>query len=199
MPRKKKATSTLVRQDDVAPVFVLGDVLEIDDPATKSRRLIVAEIRQYAVRSVGPMVDYVLNGDPRSPLIRLRFLRCENALLRPLVLTLYDSLAYNEGLLAVVRDDTAKLIIHDDTNPANISADIFWRICDENDSHIRSVNIRSNIGVTDTAVEYWDYSRMIEVEGVETEEFIFIEMDAVDRAFQIWRGVEVTAGKIAAA
>ena len=82
MPRKKKETATLVRQDDVAPVFALGEILEIDAPATRTRRLIVAEIRQYAVGSVGPMVDYVFYGDPRSPQIRLRFLRCENTLLR---------------------------------------------------------------------------------------------------------------------
>ena len=153
MSKKKKETATLVRQDDVAPVSALGDILEIDAPATKSRRLIVAEIRQYAVGSVGPMVDYVLNGDPGSPQIRIRFLRCENALLRPLALTLYDSLAYNEGLLAVVRDDSAKLIIHDDTNPANVAGDIFWRLYDVTDSHISSVNIRSKIGVTDAVIE----------------------------------------------
>ena len=152
MPRKKKETATLVRQDDVAPVFVLGDVLEIDAPATKSRRLIVAAIRQYAVGAVGPMVDYVLNGDPGSPQIRLRFLRSENALLRQLVLTRYDSLPYNEGLLNVVRDDSAKLIIHDDTNPANIAGDIFWRMYDVRDSHVSIVNIRSNNGVMDATI-----------------------------------------------
>ncbi|MBS0260797.1 MAG: hypothetical protein JSS02_02475 [Planctomycetes bacterium] len=196
MPRKKKETATLVRQDDVAPVFVLGDVLEIDAPATKSCRLIVAEIRQYAVGSVGPMVDYVLNGDPRSPQIRLRFLRCENALLRPLALTLYDSLAYNEGLLAVVRDDTAKLIIHDDTNPANIAGNIFWRIYDVTDSHISSVNIRSKIGVTNAVIEYWDYSRLSEIDGIETEEFIFVEMNKESGWFESWRGIEVVPGRI---
>ena len=199
MPRKKKETATLFRQDDVAPVFVLGDVLEINAPATKSRRLIVAEIRQYAVGSLGPMVDYVLNCDLEGPQLRLRFQRNENAKLRPLVLTLYDSLAYDEGLLAVVRDDSAKLIIHDDTNPANIVADIFWRINDVVVSHIRTVNILSNIGVTDAAIEYWDYSRLTDIEGVEAEEFIFVEMNKAEGWFQIWRGVEVTAGKIAAA
>ena len=199
MPRKKKETATLVRQDDVAPVFALGDILEIDAPTTRTRRLIVAEIRQYAVGSVGPMVDYVLNGDPRSPQIRLRFLRNENAKLRPLVLTLYDSLAYNEGLLTVVRDDTAKLIIHDGINPANIAGDIFWRIYDVKDSHISSVNIRSKIGVTDATIEYWDYSRLIDIEGVEMEEFIFVEMNKADGWFEIWRGIEVATDRITVA
>lgn len=199
MPRKKKETATLVRQDDVAPVFALGDILEIDAPATKSGRLIVAAIRQYAVGAVGPMVDYVLNGDPESLQIRLRFLRCENTLLRQLVLTRYDSLPYNEGLLNVVRDESAKLIIHDDTNPANIAGDIFWRIYDVTASHISSVNIRSKIGVTDAAIEYWDYSRLTDTEGVEMEEFIFVEMNKESGWFEIWRGIEVASGNIAAA
>ncbi|MFO1043262.1 MAG: hypothetical protein U0941_15825 [Planctomycetaceae bacterium] len=179
-------------------MFALGDVVNLDAATTINRRLIVTEIRQYAGASVGPIVDYVLEGDSGSPQVRLRFLRNENAKLRPLALTLYDSLAYNEGLLAVVRDDTAKLIIHDDTNPASIAGDIFWRINDVAVSHIRTVNILSNIGVTDAAVEYWDYSRLTDIEGVETEEFVFVEMDAVDRAFQIWRGVEIAPNRIAA-
>jgi hypothetical protein len=55
------------------------------------------------------------------------------------------------------------------------------------------------MGVTDAEIEYWDYSRLIDIEGVETEEFIFVEMNKADGWFQIWRGVEVAAGKIAAA
>jgi hypothetical protein len=178
------------------PVFDLGDVLEIDAPATISRRLIVAEIRQYAGGSVGPMVDYVLNGDPEGPQLRLRFLRNENAKLRQLVLTRYDSLPYNEGLLNVVRDESAKLIIQDDTNPANIAGDIFWRMYDIRDSHVSIVNIRSNNGVMDAAIEYWDYSRLTDIEGVETEEFIFVEMNKADGWFQIWRGIEAVCQKV---
>lgn len=199
MPRKKKKTATLVRQDDVALVFALTNVLEIDTPTTRTRRLNVAAIRQYAGASVGPMVDYVLEGDPGTPQVRLRFLPSENSKTRPLVLTLFDSLPYHEGLRNVVRDDSAKLIIHDDTNPANIAGDIFWRIYELRDSHVSIVNIRSNKGVKNSEIEYWDYSRLIDIEGVETEEFIFVEMYNADGWFQIWRGVEVAPGRIAVA
>lgn len=51
--------------------------------------------------------------------------------------------------------------------------------------------------VTDAAIEYWDYSRLTDIEGVETEEFIFVEMNKADGWFEIWRGIEVAAGKIA--
>lgn len=142
------------------------------------------------------MVDYILNGDPGSPQILLRLLRGENAKFRQLVLTLYDSLAYNEGLLAVVRDESARLMIQVDTDSSNITADIFWRIDDVTDSHIRSVNIRSKIGVTDAVIEYWDYSRLTDIEGVETEEFVFVEMNQADGWFEIWRGIEVATDRI---
>lgn len=47
MPRKKKETATFVRKDDVAPVFALNAVLELGTPTTRTRRLIVATVRQY--------------------------------------------------------------------------------------------------------------------------------------------------------
>lgn len=195
MPRKNREAATLVG-DDMLPKVAIGDVVDIYNAATKHRRLIVAGVRQYAGDLDCPMVDYVLKGDTDSPQVRLRFLPIENAKARTLVLRLFDSLPYNEGLHSVVRDESARLTIHDDIGPANIAVDIFWRIYDLREPHIRSVNIRSNIGVTDAAVEYWDYSRLIDIDGVETEEFIFVEMNPVDGAFEIWRGVEVAPGKI---
>jgi hypothetical protein len=39
---------------------------------------------------------------------------------------------------------------------------------------------------------------MIEVEGVETEEFNFVETDAVDLAFRNSRGVDIAPGRVAA-
>jgi hypothetical protein len=179
------------------PVFRLGDGVTFDTAARTQRRLIVAEIRQFTGGPVSLMVDYVLVDDP-GPQVRLRFLPSENAKARPLILTLYDSLPYGEGLLAVVRDESARLAIHGDTDAANVAGDIFWRIYDVKHSHVSIVNIRSNTGVTNAVIEYWDYSRLTDVEGVETEEFIFVEMNKAD-GFQIWRGVEVAAGKIVAA
>jgi hypothetical protein len=44
-----------VPQNDVAPVFTFGDIRKIGAAATKSPRIIWAEIRQYAGGSVGPI------------------------------------------------------------------------------------------------------------------------------------------------
>ena len=196
MTRKNNEAATLVG-DDILPALGIGDVIKIDADAIKNRRLTVTGTRQYAGGSVRPMVDYVLEDDPGKPPVRLRLLANEYDNARSLVLTLYDSLHYSEGLHNVVRDESARLTIHDDPDPANIAGDIFWRIYDVTVSHIRNVNIRSNIGITDATVEYWDYSRLIDIEGIETEEFVFVEMNLVDGAFEVWRGVEVAPDRIA--
>lgn len=188
-----------IEDEEFAALFAVGSMVTLDTPATINHRLVVAEIREYVGGPHRPMVDYVLEGDPRYPYLRLRFLPSEYAKARPLVLTLYDSLAYDEGLLTVVQNESARLTIHGDTDAANIAGDIFWRIYDVKHSHVSIVNIRSNMGVTNAVIEYWDYSRLTDVEGVETEEFIFVEMSKADGWFEIWRGVEVAARKIAAA
>ena len=102
----------------------------------------------------------------------------------------------NEELHDVVRNESATLMIHEDTDSANITADIFWRIEDLAVSQIRSVNILSNTGVTNAEIEYWDYSRLTYIEGVETEQFIVVEMNKADGWFEIWRGIEVARDRI---
>ena len=178
-------------------VLALGDILEINAPAKKHYRLMVTGIHQYTVEPFGPMVDYVFKCDPGGPQVRLRLLPSETDKARFLVLTLYDNRPYSVGLHEVVRDESAKLIIHEDTDKANIAGDIFWRIYDVRDSHVSSVNIRSSdTGIVKAEIEYWDYSRLTDIEGVETEEFIFVEMNKADGWFQVWRGVEVALGRI---
>ena len=187
-----------------APVFALADVVRLDTPAAKNRRLFVAEIRQYSGGPLCPIVDYVLVGDPgASPQFRLRLMPSQSAKSkvthRALVLTLYDSLPYSDGLHNAVRDASKKFVIDDDSEPEKHVHDEFWRVNDMDGSHVSGVIVRSGDGrEKEVTVEVWDYSRMTDVEGVETEEFIFVEMSAVDGAFEIWRGVEVAPGRIAA-
>ena len=185
------------------PSLTLNDVVKIDTPATGNRCLIVAEIRQYSSGSLCPMVDYRLVRNPLgTPPIRLRVLPGHGGerkvTHRPLVLTLYDSFPFNEALLAVVQDDSKKFTIEEQAEPGKQVHDEFWRLNDVNGSHVVEVTVSSGIGKPKEATfEYWDYSRLIDIEGIETEEFIFVEMNKADGWFEIWRGVEVAAGKIA--
>lgn len=187
----------------VTPAFFLNDVVKIDTSATGGRCLIVAETHHYSGGPHCPMVDYVLVRNPLgTPPMRLRVLPGHGGkrkvTARLLVLTLYDSLSFNEGLLAVVQYDTKKLVIDDDAEPGKHAHDEFCRVNDMDGSHVVGVDVHTGDEESKKAtVEFWDYSRLTDVDGVETEEFIFVEMNKASGWFEIWHGIEVAPGKIA--
>jgi hypothetical protein len=60
----------------------------------------------------------------------------------------------------------------------------------------------SALGGGSFALKYWDYSRNAEIDGVQTEQYLFVEMLIENGYFTIWQGeevnpecVEVFAGK----
>ncbi len=41
------------------------------------------------------------------------------------------------------------------------------------------------------ALKYWDYSREAEIDGVQTEQYLYVEMLTKNGYFTIWQGEEV--------
>ncbi len=197
----KKSASPPDHANSIFPL-IPNDVVKIDTPATENRCLIVAEIRQLSGLN-RPLVDYFLvRNPPGTPPLLLRVLADQGAkgivTHRLLLLTLYDSLSFNEGLFTVVQDDTKRLVIGDGIDPKEAVHDEFWRVNDKGGSEVCRVVVRSHAEEPkETHIEFWDYSRLIDVDGVETEEFIFVEMNKATGWFEIWRGIEVAPGKIA--
>lgn len=193
----------------------IGGVIKIDSLDVRDHRFTVQEIKEYTLHLNGNkhlMVDYSLLARPIGEADFRCCLRIvpnpdSNSLTthRALLLTLYDDLAYNEGLHEVVKDDTKKFVIDDDDDPENVIHDEFWRVNDVGTSYISSVKTlvdTNKDGHVDTnevsisSVEFWDYSRETDVDGVEVEEFVFVEMNKKDGWFKIWRGSEVNPERI---
>lgn len=191
--------------DHASSIFALipNDVVKIESPATENRCHVVADIRQFSDLPHCPLVDYVLvRNPPGTPPLLLCVLADQGTkgivTHRLLLLTLYDNLSFNEGLLTVVQDDTKRLVIGDGIDPKEAVHDEFWRVDDRDGSHICRVVVRTQAEEQKEAViEFWDYSRLIDVDCVETEEFIFVEMNKATGWFEIWRGIEVAPEKIA--
>lgn len=184
-PSKSRRTTLL------APLY-LGDSLRIDSPLTTNKSLVVDQIWEWSPPSLNPMVDYVLASNPGdgSPM-RLRIMRRESPDgSKAAILTLYDQFPYSEQFHDVVRSDFKHLAVHDSDSEKS-DPSMFWRIRDAIESHVSPVKIRRKAERPNHAnVEFWDYSRLTDVNGVEAEEFIFVELNSADRAFEIWRGVE---------
>jgi len=206
----------------------IGGVVKVDSLDFRDHRFTVREIRANSI-TLGPdtychridgwiykpshrMVDYVLLARPIGKpdfTCRLRIVPNPDSQSktthRALLMTLYDDLAYNEGLHEAVKDDTKKFVVDDDTDPNNIIHDEFWRVNDVGISYFSNVKILADLDrsgkvdkneISRGSVEFWDYSRMTLLDGVEVEEFVFVEMDKKDGWFKIWRGSEINPERI---
>jgi hypothetical protein len=188
----------------------VGDVLKIGVLDLRDCRFTVREILEYSIVLCGNkhrMVDYILDinhADKRKLRIAPDPDSKSQAIYGALLLSLYDEFVYNEDLHAVVQDDTKKLVIDDETNPDNAIHEEFWRVNDVGSSYKADVKKLVDIDgdgkiseeeVKASSVEFWDYSRMTNVEGVEIEEFMIVEMDETGY-FTLWRGSEVNPERI---
>lgn len=189
MPRKTKTK--------FGHMFSLGDVLPIEPTSIRNLRFTITEIRNRSGGSNQPTVDYVDSVHQ----IRLRLMPTVNSKSkvthRAVVLSLYEWFPYNEGMLRIVRDDSKLLKIEDIADPKKITHEDFWRIGEIGDSAVNRLSILSSKGFSHAEIEAWDYSRLIDVNGVETEEFVFVEMNLQDGIFEIWRGCEMDLSKFA--
>jgi hypothetical protein len=190
----------------------VGGVVKIDSLDFRDHRFTVKEIQEYSIsfgngHPTHRMVDYVLVARPIGKpdfTCRLRVVPNPDSKSvtthRTLLMTKYDDLAYDEGLHQIVQDDTKKFVIDDDSDPNNIVHDEFWRVNDVGTTYKSNVKIltevEGSINESFVEVDFWDYSRMTDMDGVEVEEFVFVEMDKKDGWFNIWRGSEVNSDRI---
>jgi hypothetical protein len=183
----------------------VGSAVSIDNLDYRKLQFVVKEIRENSVSMGGGLnkfTDYALqarNGSGGDVWVRLRLIPDPDTTTRlshrAIVLSLYDEMAYNEGLHGVVKDESGKFVVDDkDVH------DEFWRVNDVKMSYtsdVTSMKDENNDGRIDPnevkheQVEFWDFSRMTTIEGVEVEQFVFVEMNKENGWFQIWRGTDI--------
>lgn len=196
----------------------IGGVVKVDVLDFRQHRFTVKEITEYVTQQNGvdhKMVDYTLLSRPRGQedfRIRLRMLPDPNkrsALThKAIILTQYDDRAYDEGLHQVVQDLSKKFIVNDDkmdTDPTNDDHFEYFRVGNVDTTYTAKLkNLKDEDGdgkveaneVSRGEIDWWDFSRLTEFDGVETEEFLYVEMNKQGGWFQIWRGVEVNPERI---
>lgn len=195
----------------------VGGVVKIDSIDFRDHRFTVKEIQEYSVGIGGSthrMVDYVLLSRPIGKpdfMVRLRVVPNDDKSRithRAVVIVMDDEFEWNEDFLAVVNDPSKKFVVDDDKSdddPSNDTHEEFWRVNDVGSSYNAKVKVLADTDgdgkveakeIVKAQVEFWDFSRMTEMDGVELEEFIFVEMNKDNGWFQIWRGTEVIPERI---
>ena len=176
-----------------------GSFVAVDAIDFRGKNFRVVEIQEYD-HAVGgkqfKLVNYVLRFD--EEVVRLRAVPSEDRA-KVMLLTRYDDLAYNEGLHNVVRDTTRKFVVDD---PAAGLHEEYWRVEDVQESYKASVTILREGGgdappeVSHAQLEYWDYWRDTELDGVKATQYLYVEMNTESGWFQIWRGMETDPERI---
>lgn len=175
----------------------VGSSVVIDTLDYRGRNLFVKEVREVAVGG-DKFTDYVLvSKDTKGDLTaRLRLVPGADAVL----LTLLEQMGYSEDFHNIVKDESGKFNVEEDGR-----TDEYWRVADVKIPHTAVVttmqdddgNGRVDANEVKTEnVEFWDYSRLTQIEGVQKEEFVFVEMNGENGWFQIWRGVQINPDSV---
>jgi hypothetical protein len=175
-----------------------GSFVAVDELDFRGKEYRIVEIRQYDHAIGGrrfQLTDYVLRAG--EEVVRLRVVPGGKQW-RPMLLTLYDDLAYDQGLHDVVRDDTLKFVVDD--AEAGLHEE-YWRVEEVRDSYKARVTVLcgNDASAPQSAaaeVEYWDYWRDTEVDGAKVTQYLYVEMNLDTGWFQIWRGMETDPERI---
>lgn len=192
----------------------VGSSITIDCLDYRGLNFFVREIREFTVQLAGKkhrFVDYVLLARPlegEDVWARLRLVpdTDSGSLLthKSVVLSLYDEFAYNQEFKDnVLLNETKEFIV---TNPDE-TEEKYWRVNDVSQSYntkyvsLIDENHDGKVSEDELShgeIEFWDYNRLTEIDGVEMEQFLFVEMNKDDGWFQLWRGSEVPAEQVTA-
>lgn len=196
----------------------IGGIVNIDYMDYRDHRFSVVKIQEHVIQKDNTehkMTDYVLLsrpiGNKEDLTIRLRVVPDPDGTAkithRSMVLAKYDELEYDENLHNIVKNDM-DFIVDDDKNDEDASNDVrdqFYRVNDISAAYTSQVKVLtdkdrdgsvSSEEVVTTTIDFWDYSRLVDFDGVETEEFLFIEMNKANGRFELWRGHEVIPERI---
>jgi hypothetical protein len=191
----------------------IGSSILINEIDLRDNNFFLKEIRQYQRTLQGKQflfVDYVLLARPlhgEDVWVRLRLNPVDDPeaagglTQTALLLRLYDEMAYDEGLYKVVTDTTKKFQVLENGQVT----EEYWRINDVTSSYKATVSIikdENKDGQVDedemekVTLEYWDYWRDSTDEfGQPVRQYLFVEMNAENGWFQIWRGQELDPQK----
>ena len=196
----------------------IGSSITIDSIDCFGKHFFVTEIRDCATNIASHefrMADYVLVARPldgKDITIRLRVAVDTTSTYgvpyKTMVLEQHDSLAYDEGLHNVLKetDNTGKFQIDHE----GADSDVFLRCGGVKGSYKAKIVIVGQEvaevkagyplvmkdSTTEAGFEYWDFSRIVKQDGVDVDQYLFVEMNTDNGWFKLWKGCEIDPQKI---
>ncbi len=191
----------------------VGSPVTLDTVELRDLNFFLREVRAYRRQIEGrefPFADYVLVArqlDGDEVVCRVRLVPAAGGAGRGedhdvLLLRLYDDRSYDEGLHNVVRDTTGKFEVLEDGHVT----EEYWRVNDVLEPYKAEVAVLRDVNEDKTVqadeverlrLEYWDYWRETPDEaGTPSVQYLFVEMDADNGWFQLWRGQAIDPRRV---
>lgn len=187
-----------------------GMVVSIDELDLRNLSFLVTLIREVTIDDVQyqdediRLVDYEMAAEVVTPITcRLRLIpdTAHELGYRAIQLKLYHERGYEEQFHQTVNDVSGEFVIFE--NEIEIAR--YWRIDNlqgpVNIHHktLRDVNGDGKVSTEELKKgqsQIWDFSRQTQLEGVDVEEFLFIEMDKSIGWFKLWIGTEINPERV---
>jgi hypothetical protein len=183
--------------------------VSINEIDYKDRNFVVKEIHEYAVKFKDQkkqrFVDYVLLSrsiDSDDLYLKLRLMPSNNTI-RAVLLEAYDDMPYNEDLHNILKD------VDNDPNTPDFKLDDinaeYFRVNDEKEPYSATVKILSDENgdkkvesdeIVKEKIEFWDFGRTVEIDGVEEQELVFVELNTDNGYMRVWKGREISIDNV---
>ena len=197
--KDKELQKQVENKDFFNPInFQIGGVIKLNIIDFMDQRFYPNEIREHKLLDSNKMTDYFLDSNTILRVVPESSEEHPKGY-RSVLLHLDDSFEYSQefyDMLHVNNKDENVFNIDDESDPNNIKREQFWRINDVKSPVDSNINVFTSNDTREDTLKFWDYSRITNVDSVETEEFLYIEMNGSDGWFLIWRGFEISVDRI---
>ena len=145
--------------------------------------------------------DYILRNDDKK--LRLRVYKKPTGDLKCELYKDYDEMGWDQGFWDVLNHDSHEFEVNEDDNGNRLDTpNVYWRVNGAVDPYQATKQVLKDVDgdgkvsdkeVSNVEVNYWDYSRETDVNGVFNLEFMLVEMNSDTKYFNLYRGKEIKA------
>lgn len=193
----------------------IGRPIDINELDYKDKYYNLIEMHEYSVefqeQKKQKFTDYVLftngldnNGNQLNEYVKIRVTPHERSR-RAILMEQYDEMPYNQDFHNILKGidkdpDTPDFRLDD------INAD-YYRLNDEKEPYKAIVkllcddNSDGRIGKGETTkenIEFWDFGRTTNIDGIDEQELVFVEMNTDSGFTRVWKGREISLSNLQA-
>ncbi len=188
----------------------IGGLVTIDDLDYRGHQFVLKALRSSELelgREKFQFADYdflsrPIGADELAVRLRISQAQREAQTLTVLLLALYHEQEFSQEIRDICENSRKTFVV----NQGQSDEETYWRVGDVGLAyhalHSHTLSDKDGDGTVqadekeDADHQFWDYSRITQIDGVDVEQFFIVEMSTFGGWIQMWRGVELAPEKL---